>query len=118
MLAEAGKSLQAPNIALGAEPVADCEAGDANADGEISIDELIRAVRAALEGCPPSPRERCLASGGTVTSGLCCIGVGDFPDTCAIGVCGCAPDFSEEALLCDCGPERCFGARGCVGSEP
>jgi hypothetical protein len=39
------------NIALGARPLSDCEAGDSTRDGEITIDEIIRAVTRALSGC-------------------------------------------------------------------
>jgi hypothetical protein len=39
------------NIALGSRPVADCLAGDENGDGEITIDEIIKAVNNALAGC-------------------------------------------------------------------
>lgn len=39
-------------IALGASPVADCAALDGDANGEVRIDELLRAVTAALQHCP------------------------------------------------------------------
>jgi hypothetical protein len=39
------------NIALGARPLSDCAAGDSTRDGEITIDEIIRAVTRALSGC-------------------------------------------------------------------
>jgi hypothetical protein len=42
------------NIALGNTPVANCLAGDANADGEITINEILGAVNNALSGCPPA----------------------------------------------------------------
>ncbi len=47
------------NVALGNAPVSDCQAGDSNADGEITINELLAAVSNALYGCgvaPPTPR--------------------------------------------------------------
>jgi hypothetical protein len=40
------------NIALGVRNVSECIAGDAAADGTITIDEIIRATNAALRGCP------------------------------------------------------------------
>lgn len=43
------------NIALGTAPIDDCLAGDANEDGEISIDEIIRAVGFALGLQPCEP---------------------------------------------------------------
>jgi hypothetical protein len=41
------------NIALGSLEVSACAAMDANGDGVVRIDELIGAVNAALDGCPP-----------------------------------------------------------------
>jgi Ca2+-binding EF-hand superfamily protein len=39
------------NIALGRAPIGDCLAGDRNANGAISVDELVVAVSRALHGC-------------------------------------------------------------------
>jgi hypothetical protein len=39
------------NIALEVRPVSACEAGDANRDGVITVDEIIIAVNNALNGC-------------------------------------------------------------------
>ena len=47
------------NISLGARDLSDCPSGDvaggdpSGPDGEITVDELIRAVNAALKGCAP-----------------------------------------------------------------
>lgn len=44
------------NIALGLASVDSCPVFDDNADGQVTIDELLRAVNAALNGCtPPTP---------------------------------------------------------------
>ena len=40
------------NIALGTAPVSACMAGDANGDGEITINEIVAGVNNALNGCP------------------------------------------------------------------
>ncbi len=40
------------NIALGRQGLGFCPACDPNEDGQTSINELVRAVRAALDGCP------------------------------------------------------------------
>jgi hypothetical protein len=40
------------NIALGNLPASTCAAGDANHDGEITVDEILAAVNKALNGCP------------------------------------------------------------------
>jgi hypothetical protein len=39
------------NIALGNANVESCPAGDVNGDGEVTIDEILRGVNAALSGC-------------------------------------------------------------------
>lgn len=47
----------AVNIALGAMSLSSCSQADLDLDGSVSVDELIRAVTAALFGClDPSPR--------------------------------------------------------------
>lgn len=56
----------------------------------------------------------CRHSGGSVETGLCCASVGDFPNTCSIGSCGCSPASSHEVKTCDCGPNRCFDGIKCV----
>jgi hypothetical protein len=64
------------NIALGNATVADCRAGDANHDGQITIDEILTAVNNALNGCiggaalPSSrPASALLRSRNEITSG-------------------------------------------------
>jgi hypothetical protein len=42
------------NIALGNASVSECEAGDANGDTQITVDEILTAVNNALEGCAPA----------------------------------------------------------------
>ncbi|MFI5398919.1 MAG: hypothetical protein ACHQ9S_25595 [Candidatus Binatia bacterium] len=39
------------NIALGNTLVAVCDAGDANHDGQITVDEILAVVNNALNGC-------------------------------------------------------------------
>ena len=49
------KILTMVNIALGNAPLLDCEAADANHDGQVSIDEILAAVNNALNGCVQNP---------------------------------------------------------------
>jgi len=56
----------------------------------------------------------CLNSGGTISTGLCCQSTGDFPNSCAIGACGCAPEYSHEVKVCDCGKDKCFDGFKCA----
>lgn len=97
------------NIALGTADAATCTAGDADQNGVIVINEILAAVVRALNGCPISVEQQgCLDSGGTVTTASCCAGAPPFPDSCAIGSCGCAPQNSVPVNLCDCGEDACF----------
>ncbi|MFH1522780.1 MAG: hypothetical protein ABIE43_03090 [Patescibacteria group bacterium] len=59
----------------------------------------------------------CINSGGTVSTGLCCQSAGDFPGSCAIGACGCAPEYSHEVKICDCGEDKCFSGFKCTTRE-
>jgi hypothetical protein len=43
------------NIALGNTKLLDCEATDANRDGQVTVDEILTAVNNALNGCAQSP---------------------------------------------------------------
>jgi hypothetical protein len=38
-------------IALGDAEVSNCGAGDTSGDGQITVDEILRAISNALEGC-------------------------------------------------------------------
>ncbi len=62
--------------------------------------------------CPKE--QECISSGGTVATAMCCQSVGDFPNTCTIGACGCPPDGSHQVNICDCGTGKCFDGSGCV----
>jgi hypothetical protein len=58
--------------------------------------------------------ELCLATGGQVTSGLCCASTADFPNSCLTGPCGCAPSSSHTVALCTCPSGGCFApTTGC-----
>ncbi len=71
---------------------------------------------------PPPPvdpmEQACLASGGTVDTGSCCQSVGDFPNTCLIGACGCSPDYSHDVKVCQCPEGSCFDGQGCTNPLP
>src|SRR5581483_1670880 len=47
-----------------------------------------------------SDAQLCQYTGGQSTTSLCCLGRGDFPDTCAVGSCTCAPSASETIDTC------------------
>ena len=56
----------------------------------------------------------CINSGGKITTNMCCFAVGDFPNTCSTGACGCALEHSHEVKICDCGIGECFDGNACV----
>lgn len=49
-----GELITGVRIALGSASVDTCPAADANGDGQVTVDENIRAVNHALNGCPGS----------------------------------------------------------------
>jgi hypothetical protein len=55
----------------------------------------------------------CLASGGTISSSICCDTASDFPNSCAIGACGCSPENSREIQTCACPAGQCFDGSKC-----
>ncbi len=58
----------------------------------------------------------CVNSGGVVSSSLCCKAAGDFPNTCLVGACGCAPSASENVTVCDCPSGSCWDGSTCAPS--
>lgn len=74
-----------------------------------------QGVADALGYCVPSQEDNsCTLSGGTVETAMCCMSSGDFPNTCAIGACGCSPENSHEVKVCSCGEGMCFDGESCV----
>lgn len=62
-----------------------------------------------------SPLERCLSTGGTQSTALCCAAVTAFPSSCTTGQCGCAPASSHQVDSCTCPTGKCFDpAQGCI----
>jgi len=56
----------------------------------------------------------CVSSGGEVTASLCCKSVGDFPNLCLVGPCGCSPEHSHKVKICNCGEGKCFDGNTCA----
>jgi hypothetical protein len=102
------------NIALGNALPSACPDG-VPSGAEVNVALLIQAVNSALNGCPLTAEEGCLTSGGTVTTATCCASTADFPDTCAIGACGCPPTASHDVRVCHCGTGSCFNGTKCAG---
>jgi len=56
----------------------------------------------------------CRSTGGQVASTQCCTSVGDFPSSCVLGACGCAPTSSHTVSTCTCPNGGCFSpTTGC-----
>jgi len=70
------------------------------------VDEPVSEIINAESGC--------LEAGGTVTTASCCESAEDFPGNCAIGACGCAPEYSHSVKICNCGEGKCFDGKKCV----
>jgi hypothetical protein len=60
-----------------------------------------------------SAKDGCLATGGTVGHAQCCAGQPDFPNTCNVGACGCAPSASNNVQVCNCPAGECFDGTQC-----
>jgi hypothetical protein len=61
-----------------------------------------------------APETGCVKTGGTISTANCCQSSGDFPNTCAVGACGCAPEYSHEVSVCVCPDDMCFNGTACV----
>lgn len=101
----------APDLGI-ADAATDAAAEDMQSAEDMSVAE----DSSAGDGSTGStPEARCVETGGTVTSGLCCAATDDFPSSCSIGACGCAPDSSHEIQKCECPGAMCFDPTvGCV----
>jgi hypothetical protein len=77
---------------------------------------LVLVLAFATSGCltTETKEQACVNSGGTVSTGLCCLQANDFPNLCLVGACGCSPDNSHEVKTCECGEGRCFDGNRCV----
>jgi hypothetical protein len=60
---------------------------------------------------------RCVESGGIVSTASCCQSSGNFPNSCLIGACGCAPEYSHEVSVCVCPDGMCFDGTACVKAQ-
>ncbi len=57
----------------------------------------------------------CTSTGGQLDTKQCCNSVGDFPDMCSVGACGCSPSGSHSVTVCTCLNLGCFSPSvGCT----
>ena len=57
---------------------------------------------------------KCIDSGGTVSTSMCCKNIVEFPNTCLVGACGCSLENSHEVKVCDCPEGKCFDGNTCI----
>ena len=58
----------------------------------------------------------CTSTGGQVGQSLCCGSASDFPSSCLVGACSCAPTSSHTVASCSCPNGGCFDpTSGCSG---
>jgi hypothetical protein len=97
--------------------VAGCSSAPLPAGSDLAgLSDLAHAGDLASPGgdLAASPAAGCVASGGTVSMNLCCAASGDFPNTCGIGACSCAPASSHMIMVCVCPGSTCFDGTRCM----
>ena len=57
---------------------------------------------------PSDAAALCMSTGGSVVTAKCCSASSDFPDTCGIGGCTCAPAYLKDIQKCECAVGKCF----------
>lgn len=82
--------------------------------GQGYCDCVNNQCKAIINYTVSNAEQGCITSGGTVGTSLCCQSSGDFPNTCLIGACGCAPSFSHQVEVCNCPTNTCFDGTRCV----
>ena len=90
----------------------DCEEGKPMSQANCESTESLYTSEYRVVDDPTG--ENCEASGGTIETAMCCESADDFPSTCLIGACGCAPDYSHEVAVCTCPDGMCFNGNECV----
>ncbi len=75
--------------------------------------EILENIKSEIK----EKEQACIDSGGKVSTSICCKSANDFPNLCLIGPCGCAPEYSYEVKICDCGPGKCFNGNKCILSS-
>ncbi|MSQ85008.1 MAG: hypothetical protein EXR77_19395 [Myxococcales bacterium] len=108
--------------AAGDAPAGDgAMAGDAStaadtvvADMAIAADTAVVDMAAVDTGAEVAPGNPCTAAGGTIATQKCCSSASDYPNTCAIGACGCGPAASKDVATCNCGAGKCWDGKVCV----
>lgn len=86
---------------------------------EMTNYEVYQQIFASFKFTAPTEQtleQKCLASGGKVTTNTCyCTETKDFYNNCAIGACTCTPNpqYKKEIKNCDCGTEKCWNGEKC-----
>lgn len=105
----------APDVPQDTADAADTSSPDAtDAAGTDATGVDIQPPDIAQDTLPGDKEAACIASGGTVQTSKCCGATGDFPNLCAVGACGCAPQYSKDTKVCSCPSAKCFDGAACV----
>jgi len=72
----------------------------------------IALISLALAACGQY-ENACTRAGGTILRQGCCASASNFPNTCALGACGCSPQNSAPRDVCQCPAGQCFNGTTC-----
>jgi hypothetical protein len=94
----------------------DCERGIAGvskrSDGACPNPDAGRDVGPSVDGSVQAGV--CTSTGGKISTMLCCSNQSDFPNSCMVGACGCAPEYSQPISVCTCSFGCFVPGLGCV----
>jgi hypothetical protein len=89
------------DIALGNASISSCEAGDANNDGQITVDEILIAVHYALHDCPLVIVGKLPTPGPDTPTPSTCATVGQFCDNSTVFCCSGTSACDAFTGVCD-----------------
>jgi hypothetical protein len=79
--------------------VGTCTAGDRNADGEITVDEIVAALQNALDGCPQSETQTWIESDFRIVQAACPAEITGFLESQLGGDDVCASEITIDGNL-------------------
>ena len=100
-------------VMLSMEPISDLSFPQE----ELNIYNQMLSTFRFIEGGETAEERACINSGGIIKGAGCCLAVGDFPNLCLIGACGCSAEnihMVKAVKACDCGAGKCFDGETCV----
>jgi hypothetical protein len=107
-------------LSLGATLGMACNMDGSGLNGAVDARPRDAAIVDARPDSLPAPDAAglatlCTATRGEISESKCCANTANFPDTCVVGACTCAPNASKSTPTCTCA-NGCFDPLfGCVG---